>query len=78
MTEGQNKDAGKDEGCCSSSSGCCGKNKKFLAGLLLGVVLAGGGFGLFMAGKCSGKMCKMKGDAPAQTAPQAPMPEAAK
>lgn len=86
--------AEKEEGCCSGGScGCggscscgggCGKGRrgcgglKFVLGFLIGLLLAGIGFGLFETGKCIGaaragcgmhamgmKSCPYSGPAPA-------------
>lgn len=45
-------------GCGSRRCGGC----KFLAGVLVGLLIAGTGLGLFLAGRCgSSRMCGMKG-----------------
>ena len=42
----------------SKKSNCCGfGGKKMLLGGLIGLVLAGAGFGLYHMGKCAGKVC---------------------
>ncbi len=41
--------------CCC---GCCG-GKKMLMVFLAGLLLAVAGFGIYQAGKCSGKTCPM-------------------
>ena len=48
----------KTEGneCCGPKSRCCGGGgSKVLIGALIGLLLAGAGFGLYRAGKCVGK-----------------------
>ncbi|MBI2070664.1 MAG: hypothetical protein HYT79_08690 [Elusimicrobia bacterium] len=61
MSEEQKKKESEEScgSCCSSETSgcgsCCGGGRKgkFLCGLLAGLLLAGAGFGLYQAGKCS-------------------------
>ncbi len=55
-TKGQAGEGESKGSCCASVSKCCG-GKKALLGGLVGLVLAGTGFGLYHAGKCAGKVC---------------------
>ena len=57
----------KDEtkGSCACGAGRCG-GCKFLAGVLVGLLLAGAGLGVFMAGHCSGHA---RGACPMASAP---------
>ncbi|MBI4249628.1 MAG: hypothetical protein HY611_09005 [Elusimicrobia bacterium] len=48
---------------CSRKCGGC----KFLAGVLVGLLLAGTGFGLYMAGRCSGRACPTQSMCPMQS-----------
>ena len=52
---------GHGDSCCSSSSCCCGSGKKFIAGLLAGLIVTAAVFGFYSAGACAakGKMCPM-------------------
>lgn len=43
-------------GAQTEEKGCCG-GSKMLVGGLIGLVLAGTGFGLYHMGKCAGKVC---------------------
>ena len=55
------KKESQDGSCCSSgSSDCCGC-KKFVIGLILGLLVAAAAFGFYSAGMCAGKgkMCPM-------------------
>ena len=62
-SEGSAQETGK-QGCCATA--CCGGGKKLFLGGVIGLVLAAAGFGLYCAGKCTGKMgCSL----PAQSAP---------
>ena len=45
------------EGGSEKSSRCCFGGKKMFLGGLIGLVLAGAGFGLYHMGKCAGKVC---------------------
>ncbi len=45
-----------ESGSCGFKS-CCGS--KLAVGALIGLVLAGAGFGIYRAGKCAGKICPL-------------------
>ncbi len=53
----EKKEAPGQEGGSEKSSCCCFGGKKMLLGGLIGLVLAGAGFGLYHMGKCAGKVC---------------------
>ncbi len=70
-----NKDQSQGEGSCARKCGGC----KFLAGVLVGLLVAGTGLGLYLAGRCHSHgmcpmmhgMCPMTGQqTPAQSAPK--------
>jgi hypothetical protein len=45
-----------------NTSNCCSGKGKYLVGILIGLLIAGSGFGMFMLGKCStGNSCPMTG-----------------
>ena len=46
-----------EKGSCAAKR-CCGS--KAVIGGLLGLILAGAGFGLYHAGKCAGRMCPIQ------------------
>ncbi|OGS01576.1 MAG: hypothetical protein A3G41_06255 [Elusimicrobia bacterium RIFCSPLOWO2_12_FULL_59_9] len=58
----ENKDSTAAPGCHRKCGGC-----KFLAGVLVGLLLAGTGFGLYMAGRCSGRACPTQSMCPMQS-----------
>lgn len=66
MEEEKKETAGEgNQACCGCKCGC-GRGSKFLWGAIFGLLLAGSGFGLYMAGKCSGKICPVGGAAAVQ------------
>jgi len=54
------KDMGQAGACCSNNGKCgrCGACK-FVAGVLIGLLIAGTGLGVFLAGRCGGHSCCM-------------------
>jgi hypothetical protein len=52
----------KDSCCTPSGNSCCKGGKKFLMGILIGVLIFAGGF-IFAKSNCpmNGKMCHMNG-----------------
>ena len=60
MAEEKKQDADKDASCCGASS-CCAGSKKFIAGVLLGLILTAAAFGFYSAGACAakGKICPL-------------------
>ncbi len=88
MTEEQKDKHEEKDGCCGKGShgsggcGCCGSRcsgaMKFLLGLLLGLLLAGAGFWLYSAGRCSAWRShgKMAMSCPVMAAPAASTPAA--
>ena len=53
----EKKETPGQEGGSEKSNYCCFGGKKMLFGSLIGLVLAGAGFGLYHMGKCAGKVC---------------------
>lgn len=73
MADNQNQP--QNDGSCARKCGGC----KFLAGVLVGLLVAGTGLGIFLAGRCRSRgmcpmmhgLCPMTGEQmPAQPAPK--------
>jgi hypothetical protein len=67
--EDEAKGAEKKECGCRGGGRCGGC--KFLAGILVGLLLAGTGLGLFMAGHCAAGRCAMRSSMPPPASPPA-------